>query len=261
MLRPRWEENTGPELAAAIAADPVVVVPVGSVEQHGGHIPVGCDSMAAHLVSLRAAESAEGSPTVLVLPPLWYGYSPHHMTFAGTVTLGSEAFITVLCDIAESLLCQGVRRVLLLNGHGGNIASIDVAACRVGEKWQGRARVVSATYFQLVAGRTGEFRDSKPGGMGHAGEFETSLMLAAYPELVRMEKATTHYPQPPSSYLATDMFAAPRVRAYADFKALSPTGTFGDPSLASGDKGEVILGICVDELLAFLRDFAGWPMT
>jgi len=260
-MRSRWEENTGPELASAIATDPVVIVPVGSVEQHGGHIPVGCDAMAAHLVSLRAAEAAERSPRVLVLPPLWYGYSPHHMAFAGTVTLGSETFITVLCDIAESLLRQGVRRVLLLNGHGGNVASIDVAACRVGEKWHGRARVAAATYFHLVAGRTAEFRDSEPGGMGHAGEFETSLMLAAYPELVRMEQATTHYPETPSTYLATDLFAAPRVRAYADFKALSPTGTFGDPSLASRDKGEAILDACVDELLAFVRDFADWPMT
>lgn len=260
-MRPRWEENTGPELGAAIAADPVVVVPVGSVEQHGGHLPVGCDAMAAHLVSLRAAEAADRSPMVLVLPPLWYGYSPHHMAFAGTVTLDSEPFITVLCNVAESLLRQGVRRVLLLNGHGGNIASIDVAACRVGETWHGRARVAAATYFQLVADRSGEFRDSKPGGMGHAGEFETSLMLAAYPDLVRMDAATSHYPRPPSPYLATDLFAAPRVRAYTDFKALSPTGTFGDPSLASREKGDAILNACVEELLAFLRDFARWPMT
>src|SRR4051812_4590659 len=213
-MRVRWIENTAPDFAVATAADAIAVLPVGSVEQHGQHVPVGCDAIAAELVALGAAEAAAGDPLVLVLPPVWYGYSPHHMRFAGTVTLRSETFIQVLCEVCDSLLRQGLRRVLVLNGHGGNISAADVAICRVGEAWHGKARVATATYWHLVAHRTGEFRQSAPGGMGHACEFETSLMLAAHADLVRMERAVTHYPQPPSPALSTDLFGSSKARVY-----------------------------------------------
>jgi len=259
-LRLRWEENTSPVLGEAIARDPVVILPVGSIEQHGRHVPVGCDADSAEAVALRAAEGLwGGAPLVLVLPTLWYGYSPHHMSLPGTVTLRSETFLQVVQDIVESVLAHGVRRVLILNGHGGNISSLDVVASRVGHAWHGRARIAAATYFQLVADRVGEFRESATGGMAHACEFETSLQLALG-RTVRMGEAVTHYPTMPSSRQVMDLFAGSSVRSYHDFKDLSPTGTLGDPSLASAEKGQTILRICVEELQAFLKEFAGWPM-
>jgi creatinine amidohydrolase len=261
-LRLRWSENTAPALDAAIARDPVVVLPVGSVEQHGHHIPVGCDADLAEAVALRAAAGlAGGAAPVLVLPTLWYGYSPHHMGFRGTVTLKSETFLQVVQDIAESVLAHGVRRVAIVNGHGGNMSSLDVVASRLGHAWHGRARIAVVTYFQLAGPRMAEFRESAPGGMGHACEFETSLQLALHPDLVRMEAAVRCYPTPPSPRQSTDLFGASLVRSYHDFKDLSPSGTLGDPGLASAAKGETILRICVEELQAFLAEFAGWPMT
>ncbi|MBX6320802.1 MAG: creatininase family protein [Rhodospirillaceae bacterium] len=261
-LRLRWEENTAPALEAAIARDPVVVLPVGSVEQHGRHVPVGCDARSAEAVVLRAAEGLTGrEPPVLVLPTLWYGYSPHHMAFRGTVTLQSDTFLRVVQDIVESVLAHGVRRVAIVNGHGGNVSSLDVVASRLGHAWHGRARIAVVTYYQLAAPRLAEFRESGPGGMGHACEFETSVQLALNPGLVRMEAAVSWYPEPPSPRQSTDLFGASLVRSYHDFRDLSPSGTFGDPSLASPAKGETILRICVDELRAFLAEFAGWPMT
>jgi creatinine amidohydrolase len=260
-LRLRWEENTAPALEAAIARDPVVMLPVGSVEQHGRHVPVGCDANSAEAVALRAGEGMEAqAQPVLVLPTMWYGYSPHHMSFPGTITLKSETFLQAVQDIVDSVLTHGVRRVVILNGHGGNVSSLDVAASRLGHAWHGRARIVAVTYFQLAEPRVGEFRQSAPGGMGHACEFETSLQLALHPQLVRLQDAVTHYPKPPSSRQSTDLFGASLVRSYHDFKDLSPTGTLGDPSLASAAKGQTILRICVEELQAFLREFAGWPM-
>jgi creatinine amidohydrolase len=260
-LRLRWQENTSPVLAAAVARDPIVVLPVGSIEQHGKHLPVGCDSSSAEAVALRAAEGLAGSAQpVLLLPPLWYGYSPHHMSFAGTVSLSSEVFLRIVQDIVESVLCQGVRRVVILNGHGGNVSSLDVVASRLGQAWRGRARIVALTYFHLAASRQSEFRQSAIGGMGHACEFETSLQLAICPDLVDMTVAESCYPQPPSPRQSTDLFASSLVRSYHDFKDLSPSGTLGDPSLASRDKGERILGICVEELQAFFKEFATWPM-
>src|SRR5262249_41614997 len=143
-LRVRWQENTSPALAAAVARDPIVILPVGSVEQHGKHLPVGCDANSAEAVALRAAEGLSGAAQpVLLLGPLWYGYSPHHMGFAGTVTLGSETFLSVVQDVVQSVLSQGVRRVVILNGHGGNVSSLDVVASRLGQAWHGKARIVA----------------------------------------------------------------------------------------------------------------------
>jgi creatinine amidohydrolase len=260
-LRLRWEENTAPALEAAIAHDPVVLLPVGSLEQHGRHVPVGCDANSAEAVALSGAEAAAARGChVLVLPTLWYGYSPHHMGFSGTVTLRSETFLQAVQDIADSVLAHGVRRVLIVNGHGGNVSSLDVVASRLGHAWHGRARIAVVTYYQLAGPRLAEFRESAPGGMGHACEFETSVQLALHPELVRIEAAVSCYPKPPSSRQSTDLFGTSLVRSYHDFKDLSPTGTFGDPSLASAAKGEIILRICVEELTSLIEEFAGWPM-
>jgi creatinine amidohydrolase len=260
--RLRWEENTVPALEAMIGRDPVVVLPVGSIEQHGRHVPVGCDASSAEGVAQRAAAGVAGNgQPILLLPTLWYGYSPHHMSFRGTITLRSETFLQAVQDIVDSVLAHGVRRVLIVNGHGGNVSSLDVVASRLGHAWHGRARIAVVTYFQLAGPRLAEFRESAPGGMGHACEFETSLQLAMHPELVRMEAAVSCYPKPPSSRQSTDLFGASLVRSYHDFKDLSPTGTFGDPSLASAAKGETILRICVEELQALIEEFAGWPMT
>jgi creatinine amidohydrolase len=261
-LHLRWEQNTSPALAAAVAKDPIVILPVGSIEQHGNHLPVGCDANSAEAVALRAAEGLAGAahPVLLLLPPLWYGYSPHHMGFAGTVTLRSETFLGVVQDVVESVLSQGVRRIVILNGHGGNVSSLDVVAARLGQIWHGKARIVAVTYFHLAAPRQREFRQSERGGMGHACEFETSVQLAIHADLVDMPAAVSCYPHLSSSRQSTDLFGISLVRSYHDFKDLSPSGTLGDPSLASRDKGEKILRICAEELRAFLAEFATWPM-
>src|SRR5262245_10371838 len=107
-LRIRWAENSWPALKAALEQDPVVILPIGAVEQHGPHLPVGVDATSVEAVALRTAERLRGAePLSLVLPTLWYGYSPHHMAFKGTVTLRSETFLAAVADIAESVLGHG----------------------------------------------------------------------------------------------------------------------------------------------------------
>jgi creatinine amidohydrolase len=237
----------------------VVLLPLGSVEQHGLHLGVGTDSLLSAAVAGKAAERAGTDPPTVVLPPPWYGYSPHHMAFAGTVTLRARTFIDLVQDIAESVLLHGFRRLLLLNGHGGNVGIMDVVLSELGQRWHGRARIGGATYFQLVGHRQGEFRQSEPGGMGHACEFETSLMLHLHPEAVK-GPGVACYPQTGSAYRRTDLFGASLARGYSDFRDLSETGTFGDPSLASAAKGKQIFAACVEETLRLLRDFATWPI-
>src|SRR6187402_563877 len=143
----RFEELTSPEVAALDRDRTVLILPLGSVEQHGRHMPLGTDTMLAHAVSLAAAGQLAD---VAVLPPPWYGFSAHHMRFAGTVTLRAETMHALVEDIAASVVAHGFRRLVLLNGHGGNNGIIDVLASKLGHRFHGKARIAALTYFQLA---------------------------------------------------------------------------------------------------------------
>ncbi|RYE77926.1 MAG: creatininase family protein, partial [Hyphomicrobiales bacterium] len=178
----RWEELTSPEIGALDRERTVVVFPIGSVEQHGNHMPLGTDTILAHEVSLAASEKAGN---VVVLPPPWYGFSAHHMRFPGSVTLRAETLMAVAEDVVAAVVRHGFRRILVVNGHGGNGGVIDVLASTLGHKHYGQARIATLTYFALARDAIAALRKSAPGGMGHACEFETSLVQHVRPELVK----------------------------------------------------------------------------
>jgi creatinine amidohydrolase len=253
----RFEELTSPEVDALDRDRTVLILPLGSVEQHGNHMPLGTDTMLAHAVSLAAAEKAAGT---LVLPPPWYGFSAHHMRFAGSVTLRAETLMAVAEDIVASLVRHGFRRILIVNGHGGNSGVIDVLASTLGQKHYGEARIAALTYFQLAREAIAELRQSEPGGMGHACEFETAMVQHIRPELVKIDRAATTYPDPGSRYLTTDLLGGSAIRVYHDFADLSPTGTLGDPTLATPEKGAAFFEAVAGELAAFVEDFRGWTI-
>ncbi len=251
----RWEELTSPEIGALDRDKTVVVFPIGSVEQHGNHMPLGTDTILAHEVSLAAAGEAGD---VVVLPPPWYGFSAHHMRFPGSVTLRAETLMAVAEDVVASVVKHGFKRILVVNGHGGNGGVIDVLASTLGHKHYGQARIVTLTYFALARDSIAALRQSKTGGMGHACEFETSLIQHLRPELVKIDRARTTYPDPGSRYLTTDLIGSQAVRVYHDFGDLSPTGTLGDPSLASAEAGQAFFDGSVTALASFIEEFRGW---
>ena len=253
----RWEELTSPEIGALDRDRTVVILPIGSVEQHGNHMPVGTDTLLAQAVSLAVAEKAAD---VVVMPPPWYGFSAHHMRFAGSVTLRAETLMAVCEDVVGSVVKHGFRRILIVNGHGGNGGVIDLLASTLGHKHYGAARIATLTYFTLARDAIAELRQSAPGGMGHACEFETAMMQVVDPALVHMERAAVIYPDPGSSYLTTDLLGGQAVRVYHDFGDLSPTGTLGDPSLATPEAGQKFFAASVAALAAFVEDFRGWKM-
>jgi creatinine amidohydrolase len=254
----RWEEMTSPEIDGLDRDRTVVLLPLGSVEQHANHMPVGTDTMLAQAVSLAGAERA-GAP-VVVLPPPWYGFSAHHMRFAGTVTLPVATLIDLTERIVDAVVAHGFRRVLIVNGHGGNGGAIDVLAAELGHRHDQQARIAATTYFLLARNEIAALRESPDGGMGHACEFETALMMHLRPDLVKMDRAVTVYPDPGSRYLTTDLLGASAVRTYLDFKDLSPTGVLGDPSHASPEAGARFFAAVTDALARFIDDFAGWPI-
>lgn len=254
----RFEDLTSPEVAALDRNTTVLVLPLGSVEQHGNHLPLGTDTLLAHSVSLTAAERLAG--TVAVLPPPWYGFSAHHMRFAGSITLRAETLMAVAEDIVGSLVGHGFRRILIVNGHGGNGGVIDVLASTLGYRHHGKARIAALTYFQLARDVIAGLRQSEPGGMGHACEFETAMVQHIRPELVKIDRAAVIYPDPGSAYLTTDLLGGSAIRVYHDFADLSPSGTLGDPSLATPEKGGQFFAAVVSELAAFIEDFRGWAI-
>jgi creatinine amidohydrolase len=254
----RWEELSVPEIDALDRANTVLILPVGSVEQHGRHLPLGTDTLLAHNLAVAAAAQLPGR--VAVLPPPWYGFSGHHMRFAGTVTLQPETMLALMEDVAGSVVGHGFRYLLILNGHGGNNGLIDVAASKLGHRHYGAARIAALTYFQLARDAIAALRESPAGGMGHACEFETAMMQHIRPELVAMERAATTYPDPGSSYLTTDLLGSSRARTYHDFGDLSEAGVLGDPSLASAEKGAAFHRAVVEELIRFIEDFSRWKI-
>jgi len=254
----RWAELDQRRLAALRDGGTIVVVPLGATEQHGLHLPVGTDTFLAEAVSEEAARRSTTS--VVLTPPLWLGLSPHHMDFPGTLTLSTDLWMGVVRALCSSLAEQGMQRILLVNGHGGNAAAAVAAAHEAGHALAGRARVAAVTYFQLLQERQHDVRRSRSGGTGHAGEFETSLMLAVRPALVDMAAARPTYPEGTTPHLRTDLFEPSSVATYRSFASLSPTGTLGDPTLATPDAGRRALDIAADALAAVIEEMAGWPI-
>jgi len=182
------------------------------------------------------------------------------MRFPGSISLRAETLIGLCEDVVGTVVAHGFRRILIVNGHGGNAGVIDLLAATLGQRHYGRARIVTLTYFALAAEAIARLRQSAPGGMGHACEFETSMVQHLRPDLVKPERAETTYPDLGSPYLTTDLLGAQSVRVYHDFADLSPTGTLGDPSFASPEAGAAFFAASVEALAAFIADFRTWSI-
>lgn len=252
-----WQDMTWPEIGALDRDRTIIVLPVGSVEQHGHHMPTGTDTYLATAVS-DAAAAVLGNIVVLASP--WYGLSAHHMHFPGSITLTAETMMAMVGDIVASVIKHGFRRIVVVNGHGGNAGVIDLLASTLGKRFYGAARIACLTYFTLAREQIMAARESRHGGMGHACEFETSLMLHLHPDLVHEERVVVRYPETGTPYLSTDLVQGSVVRSFVAFEDLSESGTFGDPSLATAEKGDRFLAMSVEALAAFLKDFSSWPV-
>jgi creatinine amidohydrolase len=218
-------------LAAAVWPDldgtALLVVPLGSLEQHGHHLPLGTDTAVAGAV---AAAALDRLPGALLAPALAYGASGEHEGFPGTVSIGTEALTALLTEYGRSA-CRWTRRLLLVNGHGGNLDALRAA----GELLRREGRDVA--WFPCAV----------PGSDPHAGRAETSLMLHVEPREVRGERAVAGTTAPLAELL-------PRLRADG-VRAVSPTGVLGDPAGASAEEGAAQLAALADRLVAAV---AGW---
>lgn len=211
------------ELAGAawpdVGADPLVLVPVGSTEQHGPHLPLSTDTVIAQAVAEGAAGALPGR-RVLVAPAIPYGASGEHAGFPGTVSIGHAALDALLVETVRSLALWA-GRVVFVNGHGGNVGTLDAAVGRM------RAEGHDTAWTGCEA----------PGGDAHAGFTETSVMLHLAPHLVRPFGAVTGNTRPLAE-LMPDLIAR-------GVRAASPSGVLGDPAGASADRGREIAAAMV----------------
>ncbi|WP_328821168.1 creatininase family protein [Natronorubrum halalkaliphilum] len=229
----------------------VVLVPVGSVEQHGRHLPVGTDTLLASAVTMCGVSLVEECPA-LVTPPVWSGYSPHHLSFGGTLTLSFDTALAVLTDIVSSALENGFDAVLLVNGHGGNGPLVGAAVSEIGAEHPD-VTVTGLTYFSLAEPFIDEIRDSDPGGMAHGGEFETSLLLHLFPDLVRDGPREATPLDEPLVYGDTDLLDSGPLSVYRPFESYSSSGAIGDPDLASAAKGRELFDRLAEELATVVQ--------
>ena len=246
--RVAWAGKPYPAVRSVAERDgSVAVVPVGSLEQHGHHLPTATDTILADAVATTAAERVADAMPVLVTPPIWTGHSPHHTSFGGTASLDGGRLLTLLEDVAETVLDEGFDGLLLLNGHGGNGALVASATSTVGATHR-EAEVLGVTYFDLGGDRIGEIRESDRGGAGHAGEVETSMIDHLRPDLVDPDSAEGTPWESPYDRTRDDLSHPGPLSAYDDFDAFSETGAVGAPELATAEKGERFFEVFVDEV-------------
>jgi creatinine amidohydrolase len=233
----------------------VLVVPVGSTEQHGPHLPTGTDTLLVDAACQAAVARVEDELPVVLAPPVWTGFSPHHRAFGGTISPPHAVLRRYLHGIGAAAIPLGFDAVLYVNGHGGNGPLVGSVVSTLGAA-QSDAEVLGVTYFDLAAPVADELRESDVGGMAHGGEFESSLMLYLYPDLVDAEALASVdpvYRDEPYEWAGREMFDAGPLSVYRPFDVYSESGVLGDPTLASAEKGEALHDWLIAELETLLR--------
>jgi creatinine amidohydrolase len=245
----KFAEMTFPQLRAVPRDGCVVMMPIAACEQHSHHLPTITDTVLVTGVA-DGVESAL-KDAVLQLPTLWLGASHHHLRFGATLSASVDVHVDILCEIVEPLLADGYRRLLILNGHGGNIDTMQMALRRLQPKYRDRI-LCAASYWDLAAKELAALAEGPRKNMGHACEFETSMMLALRPDLVRRAEIRDDLPVEDETlrglYLAEDMFQR------------TDHGAVGYPELASAEKGRRFLAASVARTAEVVKVLLGRAM-
>ena len=251
----RYEKLTWPEVNAAVARRPVCVLPVGSIEQHGPHLPLDVDVVCP--AGIAAGAGREIPDQVRVLPTLWNGYTAHVMDFPGTLNAHHTTLLESVLDVTRSLAYHGFKKILLLNGHGSNFPSLDMAARRTNLETDAECAALSWWGLLTVdkAFLPG-WRESKfPGGCAHACELETSLYMYLDGGGVRrnlIRDGAIKFNEEHSPFLWLDLFASGPMAFVPWTSAYSDTGAFGEPERATAEKGERAYLEAVKQLVALV---------
>ena len=240
-----WARMTAEELRARAAADAIVLLPVAAIEQHGPHLTTGVDTFLAGEGCRRTAVQVAKSRPIVVAPTVWMGLSEHHVAFGGTFTLSLPTYHALLRDLCRSILRAGFKKILIVNGHGGNIAALNALTTDLTHELG--AAIATTTLYNLAheSGAYAKILEDQD-SVRHACEAETSMMLAAFADCVRKDRiGEAHGAQGATLGLGG---VAP-INVWRSFKQLTASGVIGDARKANAAKGEQLLDVAA-QLLA-----------
>ncbi len=254
----RLADLTWEDVRARAAGNPVVVLPTGSLEQHGPHLPVKTDTLLVTAITEEAVRRASARVDVLLAPTVWMGLSTHHSGYF-SLTLSFDAYQQVITELLESLIRTGFSRLLIINGHGGNTDPLHLTVTRVRDRH--KVLVATADYWDLARDEFNTIRESPPGGMGHACEYETSAVMHLEGALVRTDRIQAEYPPAIPGWFAIDMtHPGGPVKIGTRFEDITRRGVVGDPTLATPEKGRRFFEAAVSRLEQLLISFATWSI-
>jgi creatinine amidohydrolase len=249
----RYNRLTWAEMNDAIAAQKLVILPTGSTEQHGRHLPLDVDVFLCESVCLEVGRRA--ADRVLVLPPIAYGLNLHHIDFPGTIHIEPETFIAFCLNITKSVAYHGFRKILLVNGHGSNTPLIDLVARKT--VLETPALCFATGYYLFPKEAFEAVRETEV--IAHADEFETSLYLHLAPERVRMDLAVADDDRR-GEYVSSDSTGNYPVRFNDYWGRWTRTGVHGDPTKATAAKGQVLFEAAVAGLVRLADELRAWPI-
>jgi len=256
MMRPKrdWMEMTWQEVAEAGAATArwIAVLPLAAVEQHGPHLPLGVDTFIAEAYLARVRNILPDELPVTFLPVQRIGVSVEHLAYPGTLSLSAATAIAAWTELGESLARAGLRKLVLITSHGGNVASMELVARDLRTRF--RMLAITVGWHRFGYPENTFSSEEKKHGI-HGGDIETSLMLAAMPETVRSEKAPKATPATVDMAREFRWLGAYRPAGFAWMtQDLHATGAIGDATLATAAKGEAALARGAEAFVELLRE-------
>ena len=255
MTEVEWWRLKAADINALAERDAVVIVPVGSTEQHGPHLPTQVDSLLVGEIARRAARKVSATTPIVVTPTVWSGLAEHHMSLGGTLSLDFATFLSLLRCICRSLRRQSFRRILLLNGHGGNIAALTVVVNELAVELN--APIATTSYWPLASEAFGRILERQK-NVRHACEAETSMLLALAPGLVDMRRAAEAVG--PTSPEIDEVVGSTMVHRWRSFKSRTHHGAIGDPRTATAEKGEQLIIAAADAIARVVVNEAFWSL-
>ena len=258
----RWAELNTRDFAALDPAHTVAVLPLGATEQHGPHLPLSVDTVLVDGVVNAALAHLAATDPVLVLPTQTLGLSTEHSAFAGTLHLSPQTLIQLWCDIGASVARAGVKKLLMFNAHGGNVGLMDVVAREL--RGQHGLIVYSSSWYNLPidAGVMSQFSADEHRFGVHAGEIETSMMLALSPSRVNMAEAKnfTSASQDRAKHYAV-LGNGKSAKMGWHMQDYNPHGAAGNAAAASAAKGEALVHSAGEQLALLLRELVALPLS
>jgi len=253
-----WHELSSSQIGA-LDRDIPVVIPLGSCEQHGRHLPLFVDTIQVNEIVGRIDRRI--GTRIIIAPSLWLGASHHHFDFPGPLRVPPKLYTEMIQQLALCFLKHGFRRLFFLNGHGGNMvpASQALGDLIISDERADAACLALSSWWQVASASMGAVEHGmETPVLTHACEYETSLILAIREDLVRLSEISPEHVEKSRPWMADPRWAG-KVQGFHRFHRWTSTGHMGKPEAANREKGLALLDSVTDALVDFIADFATWP--